>query len=85
MQLSVERYQAIAVDRGASLDTLDYPLNNRLWLEEQFARIRKLHSDAGAAQGDRGDPAMDQSGARRVLRRPGQYRLPAAFAARTWL
>lgn len=42
MQLSVERYQAIAVDRGASLDTLDYPLNNRQWLEEQFARIRKL-------------------------------------------
>ncbi len=42
MQLSVERYQAIAVDRGASLDTLDYPLNNRCWLEEQFARIRKL-------------------------------------------
>ena len=42
MQLSVERYQAIAVDRGASLDTLDYPLNNRRWLEEQFARIRKL-------------------------------------------
>ena len=44
MQLSVERYQAIAVDRGASLDTLDYPLNNRAWLEEQFARIRKLAS-----------------------------------------
>ena len=42
MQLSVELYQAIAVDRGASLDTLDYPLNNRRWLEEQFARIRKL-------------------------------------------
>jgi hypothetical protein len=42
MQLSVERYQAIAVDRGASLDTLDYPLNNRRWLVEQFARIRKL-------------------------------------------
>jgi hypothetical protein len=44
MQLSVEKYQAIAVDRGASLDTLDYPLNNRPWLEEQFARIRKLTS-----------------------------------------
>jgi hypothetical protein len=42
MQLSVERYQAIAVDRGASLDTLDYPLNNRRWLEEQFTRIQKL-------------------------------------------
>jgi hypothetical protein len=44
MQLSVERYQAIAVDRGASLDTLDYPLDNRQWLEEQFARIHKLPS-----------------------------------------
>ena len=44
MQLSVERYQAIAVDRGASLDTLDFPLNNRQWLLEQFARIRKLPS-----------------------------------------
>ena len=42
MQLSVEQYQAIAVDRGASLDTLDFPLNNRRWLEEQFAGIRNL-------------------------------------------
>jgi len=42
MQLSVELYQAIAVDRGASLDTLDYPLNNRPWLAEQFGLIRKL-------------------------------------------
>ena len=29
MQLSVEKYKAISVDRGAMLDTLDYPLNNR--------------------------------------------------------
>jgi hypothetical protein len=46
MQLSVEKYQAIAVDRGASLDTLDYPLNNRFWLEDRFARIRKLPTEA---------------------------------------
>lgn len=46
MQLSVEKYKAIAVDRGASLDTLDYPLNNRAWLNEQFASIRKLTSEA---------------------------------------
>jgi hypothetical protein len=45
MQLSVEKYQAIAVDRGAALDTLDYPLNNRPWLKEQFARIRRLPTD----------------------------------------
>lgn len=46
MQLSVERYQAIAVDRGACLDTLDYPLNNRRWLVEQFGRIRALPTTA---------------------------------------
>ncbi len=42
MQLSVPRYQAIAVGRGANLDTIDVPLNSRNWLLEQFARIRKL-------------------------------------------
>ena len=46
MQLSVAKYKAIAVDRGASLDTLDYPLNNRSWLKERFAKIRKLDSEA---------------------------------------
>jgi hypothetical protein len=45
MQLSVERYKAIAVNRGASLDTLDFPLNNRLWLEKEFARIAELPSE----------------------------------------
>jgi hypothetical protein len=42
MQLSVERYQAISVGRGANLDTLDVPLNNRRWLRQQFAEIRDL-------------------------------------------
>jgi hypothetical protein len=37
MQLSVPRYKAIGADRGANLDTLDVPLNNRLWLERRFA------------------------------------------------
>jgi len=46
MQLSVDKYRAIAVDRGASLDTLDYPLNNRFWLETRFARIRRLPSES---------------------------------------
>lgn len=45
MQLSVPRYQAIGVDRGASLDTVDYPLNNRRWLHEQFARIQGLKQE----------------------------------------
>jgi hypothetical protein len=39
MQLSVPRYQAIAVGRGANLDTLDVPLNNATWLRQRFAEI----------------------------------------------
>jgi len=47
MQLSVERYKAIAVDRGANLDSLDVPLNDRLWLKRKLADLRKqpLESD----------------------------------------
>lgn len=42
MQLSVSRYGAISVHRGANLDRIDVPLNNRFWLVKQFAEIRKL-------------------------------------------
>src|SRR5262249_22099339 len=41
MQLSVPRYQAISVDRGASLDTVDTPLNNRMWLKQKFVELRQ--------------------------------------------
>jgi hypothetical protein len=41
MQLSVARYKAIASERGANLDMIDLPLNNRGWLTAQFAEIRK--------------------------------------------
>jgi hypothetical protein len=46
MQLSVERYQAISVGRGANLDTIDVPLNNRVWLGEQLQRIGKIDSES---------------------------------------
>jgi len=46
MQLSVRRHRAIARDRGATLDTIDYPLNNRLWLMKQFREIRALEDEA---------------------------------------
>ena len=42
MQLSVEKYKAISVDRGATLDTIDVPLNSRKWLMARFAEIGKL-------------------------------------------
>ncbi len=46
MQLSVPKYQAISVDRGANLDTIDLPLNSRAWLKQQFAEIRALKTEA---------------------------------------
>ena len=33
-------------DRGANLDTLDVPLNDRLWLRDQFARLKSLDAEA---------------------------------------
>jgi len=50
MQLSVERYKAIAVGRGANLDTIDMPLNNRLWLKQRFAELRQLPEEAARFQ-----------------------------------
>lgn len=45
MQLSVVRYQAIAVGRGANLDAIDYGLNNRGWLQERFRQIRAMNDE----------------------------------------
>ncbi|HEU0174776.1 MAG TPA: glycoside hydrolase family 20 zincin-like fold domain-containing protein [Blastocatellia bacterium] len=50
MQLSVEKYQAIAVGRGANLNTIDFPLNNRIWLKQQFSEIRKPASEPERAE-----------------------------------
>jgi hypothetical protein len=45
MQLSVPYYGAIAVGRGANLDLIDTPLNNRPWLAGHFAHIRTLTNE----------------------------------------
>ena len=45
LQTSVPLYQASGYERGAVLDFVDHPLNNRWWLEDEFARIRKLTSE----------------------------------------
>ncbi|MEO7145217.1 MAG: glycoside hydrolase family 20 zincin-like fold domain-containing protein, partial [Bryobacteraceae bacterium] len=51
MQLSVPRYQAIAVGRGANLDTIDRPLNNRVWLKLRFDELRKMNDEASRMKG----------------------------------
>lgn len=45
MQLSVAKHQAIGVGRGANLDTIDFPLNDRLWLKQRFAEIRRNENE----------------------------------------
>ncbi len=44
-QLSVERYGAIAVGRGATLDSLETPLNNAGWLRPRFAEAAALDKE----------------------------------------
>lgn len=45
MQKSVDKYFAAGIRRGGNLDLLDHPLNNRLWLNNQFDRIKKLEDE----------------------------------------
>lgn len=46
LQLSVAKYGASAIDRGATLDTVDVQLNDRVWLEREFTRIREMSNEA---------------------------------------
>jgi hypothetical protein len=46
LQTSVEKYQAAGLERGAVLDFLNYPLNNRWWLEDELAKVSKMGSEA---------------------------------------
>ncbi|WP_339922215.1 hypothetical protein [uncultured Cyclobacterium sp.] len=44
-QSSVEKYQASGAERGAVLDFIDYPLNNRWWLEDEFKKIATFKTE----------------------------------------
>lgn len=46
LQTSVAKYKASGNERGAVLDFLDRPLNNRWWIEDEFKRIRQLPAEA---------------------------------------
>jgi hypothetical protein len=50
LQTSVPKYDASGYERGASLDFLDYPLNNRWWLEDEFDKLAGLPDDAARLQ-----------------------------------
>ena len=42
LQLSVTKYGASGIERGANLDRVDIPLNDRVWLQKKFAEIRNM-------------------------------------------
>ena len=44
-QTTLKKHQASGSERACVLDFLDYPLNDRWWLEDQLARIAKLPAD----------------------------------------
>jgi hypothetical protein len=45
LQTSVEKYSARSAERGAILDFVDYPLNNRWWYEDEFKKIRAMSTE----------------------------------------
>ncbi len=45
LQTSVEKYSASGAERGAFLDFVDVPLNNRWWLEDEFKKVREMSSE----------------------------------------
>jgi len=46
LQTSVEKYGASGPERGCVLDFVDYPLNNRWWLSDQFEKIAQMGTEA---------------------------------------
>jgi hypothetical protein len=46
MQLSGDLYKGFGKGRAASLDTVDAPLNDRVWLKTRFAEVRALPNEA---------------------------------------
>ncbi len=43
-QTSMRLYHASGAERGCILDFVDHPLNNRWWLEDEFAKVRRLRT-----------------------------------------
>lgn len=48
LQTSVPKHKAKGYERGAVLDFVDYPLNNRWWLADEFEKIKQLPAEKQA-------------------------------------
>jgi hypothetical protein len=49
LQTSVKKYGASGAERGAVLDFIDQPLNNRWWLEDEFTKVRAMATEEARA------------------------------------
>ncbi|MDX1285204.1 MAG: hypothetical protein R3182_09335, partial [Draconibacterium sp.] len=45
LQTSVPKHDARGYERGCVLDFIDYPLNNRWWLEDEFKKTKELKTE----------------------------------------
>ena len=50
LQTSVPLYKARGYERGAVLDFVDYPLNNRWWLADEFKKVSEMTDKTAAYQ-----------------------------------
>jgi hypothetical protein len=45
LQSSMKLYQAAGYERGCFRDFIDYPLNNRWWLEDEFKKVAEMKTE----------------------------------------
>jgi len=45
LQSSMKLYQAAGYERGCFRDFIDYPLNNRWWLEDEFKKVKEMKTE----------------------------------------
>ncbi|HYC94547.1 MAG TPA: hypothetical protein VEB39_02485 [Sphingomicrobium sp.] len=79
LQLSVPRFGASNVERGANLDRVDVDLNDRVWIERHLADGKALDHERrseGALYDDLGDPAKEP----RLVRGAGFAADPQMYA-----
>ncbi len=50
LQSSVERYHASGSERGCVLDFVNYPLNNRWWLEDELTKVRAMDTETARVE-----------------------------------
>ena len=78
LQTSVPKYHASGAERGAILDFIDFPLNNRWWMEDELEKISETLRRASPARPTRTLAHLGRSRSWQLLRQRGAPRPIAA-------